>query len=142
MSTTEPLAMTAGQIEARLTEIAPPPDTGVTAAGLARYLAVCAELGFTRNITPFVRDDQLVPARTVCAEFAAAHALLALAEAYPDLADETARRIRDAWEDGNCLGAYLHADLTALRADPDEVARLDGAMLAAENAERAGEPSP
>ena len=142
MSTTE---TTQEQIEERLEQIAPHPESRtVTALGLARYLAARAQLGFTRNITPFIRDDQEVPSSLILTEFAAAHALIALAEASPEVADEAARRIADAWEDGNCLGVYLDSDLGTVDVDPGELARLDEARLALENAERevAGEPSP
>lgn len=125
------------QIEERLEQIAPHPESGtVTARGLARYLAARAHLGFTRNVTPFIRDDQEVPASRILAEFAAAHALIALAEVSPEVADEAARRIADAWENGNCLGAYLWSDLETVNVDPGDLARLDAARLALENAER------
>jgi hypothetical protein len=137
--TTEQPAMTAFQVEDRLEQIAPYPAWGknVTAEGVARYLAVRAQLGFARNVTPFIRDDQEVSPMLVCACFAAAHALIALAETAPEAADEAARRIVDAWVDGNCLGAYLHDDLTTLSVDPSEVSRLDEARLAAANTARA-----
>ena len=140
MSTTEPTLMTASQVDERLEQIAPYPEWGtkVTAAGVARHLAVRAQLGFTRNVTPFIRDDQEVPASLICAQFTAAHVLIALSELAPEVADEAARRIVDGWVDGNCLGAYLHDDLTFLGVDPDEVARLDGARLAAAKAQREG----
>ncbi len=138
MTTTE---TTQEQVEERLERIAPHPDSKtVTAAGLARYLAVLAQMGFARNVTPFIRDDQEVPAGQILAEFAAAHALIALAEANPEYADETARRIIDAWEDPGCLGGYLHHDVTSFGVDPDELARLDGIRLALENAERGEKP--
>jgi hypothetical protein len=135
--------MTAEQIETRLREIAPPPEWGttVTPRDLARYLAVCADLGFCRNVTPFIRDDQEIPASLLLAEFTAAHALLALAEAAPEAAAETVRRIVDAWADGNSLGAYLWADLTELGVNPAEVEQLDRARLALDGAAPA-EPSP
>lgn len=125
------------QIEERLEQIAPHPEENMTAASLARYLAVRAQLGFTRNVTPFIRDGQEVPASLILPWFAAAHALIALGETDPVFADEVARRITDAWQDGNCLGAYLHQDLTYLEVDPAEVSRLDAARLALEKTEAA-----
>lgn len=141
MSTTE--TMTPEQIEARLTEIAPPPDpdAGVTAEGLARYMAVRATLGFTRNVTPFVRDDQLVPSWQICLEFAAAHLLSALQGEVPELADMLAQQVAQSWDDGG-MGEWLHEYLAALGVDSGEVAALDGARLAAEDAERTGETAP
>ena len=137
MSTTKP-PMTAFQIEERLERIAPYPEWGknVTAEGVARFLAVRAQLGYARNVTPFIRDDQEVSSALICAQFAAAHALITLAEADPEMAAEAARRIVDTWVDGSCLGGYLHDDVTALGVDPDEVSRLDEARLAAANAAR------
>jgi hypothetical protein len=109
----------------------------VTAEGLAKYFAVRAQLGFTRNVTPFVRDDQLVPAWQVCLEFAAAHLLFTLQGEVPELADMAAQQIAQSWDDGE-MGEWLHEYLAAAGIDSGEVARLDGARLAAENAERAG----
>ncbi len=135
MSTTEPTPMTREQIRARMNEIAPYPDPAaeVTAESVTRYLAVCAQTGWARNITPFIRDDQEFPAFEIAALFAAAHALTALAEADPHRAGEVAGDIADAWNDGAGIGMWLHEHLTALGVDPAEVSRLDEARLAAEN---------
>jgi hypothetical protein len=138
---TETPAMTDWQIEERLLEIAPPPDpdAGVTADGLARYLAVRAQLGFTRNVTPFIRDDQQVSAWQICLEFAAAHLLFTLQGEVPDLADMVAQHIAQSWEDGE-IGEWLHEYLAAAGVDPSEVARLDEARLALEKS--AGQATP
>lgn len=119
----------AQEIEARLREIAPYPAEGAepTAENLARYLAVCAHLGWTRNITPFIRDDQEIPASLVCAQFAAARALYVLIGTGRENA--AAREIADAWDDGQMIGELLHDQLRHLGVDPEEVARLDAARL-------------
>jgi hypothetical protein len=139
--TTDSPAMTAEQIDVRLREIAPPPEwgTNVTARGVARYFAVCAMLGYARNLTPFIRPDQEISYAQTCAQFATAHTLLALTESVPGQPDSVARDITDIWCDGGALGLWLHDHLTALGVDPAEVARLDGARLALENADRAAE---
>ena len=129
MSTTE---MTVAQIRKRLDEIAPYPEWGtkVTAGGMVRYLAVCAQLGFARNVTPFIRDDQEIPPALIAAQFAAAHAMLALEKADPKAASEAARQIAEAWNDGGEIGAWLYEHLAALGIDADEIGRLDTARLA------------
>lgn len=138
--TTETPAMTQEQIEARLTEIAPPPQLAgeVTAEGMARYLLVRTQLGWSRNLTPFVRDDQLVPVWQIAAQFAAAHSLMALISVHRAAADEAARQIAAAWDDGAGIGEWTWEHLSALGVDPAEVRRLDEARLAAEDAGRAG----
>jgi len=133
MSTTETTeADRAKQIRDRLAEIAPWPEWGteITAEGVARYLAVCAQISWIRNVTPFIRSDQEIPVAQVVAQFAAAHALLALAEADPDRAKLTAAQIADAWNDGGGIGEWLWEHLTALGIDVDEIGRLDTARLA------------
>lgn len=134
--------MTQEQIRARQNEIAPYPEWGtkVTGESLARYLAVLAQLGWSRNVTPFIRDDQEIPPQQVAANFAAAHALLALHEADPEKAALTAAQIADAWNDGGGIGEWLYEHLTRLGVDPDEVARLDEARLALQNARREAAP--
>ena len=136
--TAETTPMTREQIHARRNEIAPYPERGtrVTGESLARYLAVLAQLGWSRNVTPFIRDDQEIPYQQVAANFAAAHALLALHEVDPEKAALTAAQIADAWNDGAGIGEWLFEHLTRLGADPREVARLDEARLALENARR------
>jgi hypothetical protein len=132
--------MTAGQAEERLREIAPPPGQGteVTARDLARYLAVRAQLGFTRNVTPFIREGQEVPAALVLAQFAAACALLVLGQADDEAAGVAARQITGAWADGNTLGACLHDYVTGLGIDVAELGRLDEARLGLEDGGRGG----
>ena len=140
MSTTDETGqpMTREQIRARMQEIAPYPEWGteVTAQSLARHLAVCAQTGWARNITPFIRDDQEFPPQQIAANFAAAHLLIALAEVDPVRANFAAAQIADAWNDGGEIGTWLFEHLTALGVDPDEIARLDTARLAAEKAGR------
>jgi hypothetical protein len=133
--------MTREQIRARQNEIAPYPDPGteVTGESLARYLAALAQLGWSRNLTPFIRDDQEIPIQQVAANFAAAHALLALHEIDPEKAAFTAAQIADAWNDGGGIGEWLFEHLTRLGVDPREIARLDEARLVLENARREGE---
>ncbi len=135
-------AMTQEQVEARLMEIAPPPQLAgeVTAEGLARYLLVRTQLGWSRNLTPFTRDDQLVPVWQIAAQFAAAHALMAVASVNRAAADEAARQIAAAWDDGAGIGEWTWDHLSGLGVDPAEVRRLDEARLAAENAGRGTAP--
>lgn len=101
------------EISRRISEIAPWPSWGdeATAASVARYLAVNAQVAFTMHITPFSGDgtgrlDPDVIAR-INAQFAAAHALLALQEADPAAATAVAQEISTAWNDGNGVGEWL-----------------------------------
>jgi hypothetical protein len=146
MSTeTEPTpAERAKQIRDRLNEIAPWPEWGteITAESVARYLAVCAQLGWIRNVTPFIRDGQEIPVAQFAAQFAAAHALLALAEVDPERARLTAAQIADAWNDGGGIGEWLWEHLTALGVDVDEIGRLDTARLELDKPESAKVATP
>jgi hypothetical protein len=98
------------EIRAKLDAIAPFPEgETVTAEALARFFAARAQERFTRMLRPSgVVDQQQVAAMT--AEFAAAHTLIALANAGP--ADDhwprrIAAEIRDAIEDGGDIGPWL-----------------------------------
>ena len=107
------------EIRAKLDAIAPlpdDPDATVTATELARHFAVRAQERFIRVADPRVPyDAQQIP--VMCAEFAAAHALFALAEFSTDLlageVDHVATQIRDALEDGGEIGGWLNEHLGA-----------------------------
>lgn len=123
-------------ISSRLMEIAPWPGWGdeATAASVARYLAVNAQMAFAMHITPFSgtdgsgRLDPDVIAR-INAQFAAAHSLLALREAAPDDAEAVAKEIATAWSDGQGVGEWLWDHLG--RVVSEEVERLAEDKLAA-----------
>jgi hypothetical protein len=96
----------AREIHARLDELAPYPSGGdVTAAGLARYLAKQAQVSWSRGMNGPATLSPAEVARMV-SEFAAAHALLALADSDPSRADLVAAQIHDAWEDGGGVGEW------------------------------------
>jgi hypothetical protein len=102
------------EIRAKLDAIAPFPDgETVTAEALARYFGVRAQERFTKMLHPAVEVDPLQIA-AMTAEFAAAHALYALAETDGNVvpADESssaevAAQIRDAIDDGGEVGGWL-----------------------------------
>ncbi len=105
--TTTP-AERAKQIRERLNEIAPYPDDAskVTAAGLARYLAMRAQVIHTQQlgtVAPWSRAQ--IDLLTVL--FAAAHALYALKSRVPVPPDQAAGEIWSAWEDGAGVGGWL-----------------------------------
>ncbi len=129
----------AKQISDRLLEIAPYPERAeqVTAQGLARYLAVRASVINHQQLSPdapFSRSQ--VDLLTVL--FCAAHALYALDECGRGVADQVAREIWNAWEDGGGIGEWLWDHLgtaTASRIGPlaDDLATAEkpaGALLA------------
>ena len=110
------------EIRRKLDAIAPlsdDPDVTVTATELARYFAVRAQERFIRVADPRVPyDAQQIP--LMCAEFAAAHALYALAESDGNVSadDESsssfvATQIREALEDGGEIGGWLFEHLGA-----------------------------
>jgi hypothetical protein len=108
MTTTPPTTdeTKAREIHARLDELAPYPSGGdVTAVGLARYLAKQAQVSWSRGMNG---TETLSPAEVarMVSEFAAAHALLALADSDPARADLVAAQIHDAWEDGGGVGEW------------------------------------
>lgn len=124
-------------IRDRLNEIAPyQSDEDVTAAGLARLMAVQAQevharlLGMDHEIT--MADIFLVQAR-----FAAAHALSFLAGGADEDhdADLCAAQIRDAWEDGGGIGEWLYEHLGD---GAEEVAKLCAELATLSAASLAG----
>lgn len=103
---TNPDDTKARKIHAKLDELAPYPAAGdVTATGLARYLAKQATVSWARGMNG---PDHLTPAEVarMVSEFAAAHALLALADCDPARADLVAAQIHGAWEDGGGVGEW------------------------------------
>jgi hypothetical protein len=95
------------EIRAKLDAIAPLPEDGaVTAGALARHFAVRAQERFTRMLHPAVPVDH-VQVSAMCAEFAAAHALIALEACRSRSGNLTAAQIRDAICDGGGVGEWL-----------------------------------
>lgn len=132
MTTTPPTTddTKAREIHAKLDELAPYPSAGdVTATGLARYLAKQAQVSWARGMNG---PGHLTPAEVarMVSEFAAAHALLALADCDPARADLVASQIHDAWEDGGGVGEWTWdhlgpdaKDIAALTSELAEVSR-------------------
>jgi hypothetical protein len=120
----------AREIHAKLDKLAPYPSAGdVTATGLARYLAKQAQVSWSRGMNG---PGHLTPSEVarMVSEFAAAHALLALADSDPSRADLVAAQIHDAWEDGGGVGEWTWDHLgpdagkiAALASELAEVAR-------------------
>jgi len=81
-------------------------DGDATAAALGRQLAVRAAGRWARYRAGVVQADngEMV---TMCAEFAAAHALAALAETDPELGAIVAKQITAAWTAGSGVGEWL-----------------------------------
>ena len=106
--TTTQEADRAKQIHARLGEIAPYPQAirDVTASGLARHLAVRAQVIHVQQLHP---DGELDKGQVnlLTIMFAASHALYALAAIDPGRADQAAAEIWSAWEDGQGVGEWL-----------------------------------
>jgi hypothetical protein len=106
------------EIRAKLDAIAPWPEGGtVTAAGLGRHFAVRAQERWTRGLSmagPELDGQQIA---LMIAEFAAAHALCALAEQDTTGPEDegssafTAAQIRDAISDGGEIGPWLFEHL-------------------------------
>jgi hypothetical protein len=115
------------EIRAKLDAIAPlPEDRPPTALVLARHLAVRAAERHVRQLDPRVPfDSRQIAAMT--AEFAAAHALYALAEG--GSGDEAAAQIADAWDDGGEIGEWLYQHLGET---VNEVSALAGKLTDAE----------
>jgi|ERR1017187_3451649 hypothetical protein len=113
------------EIRGQMEKLAPYQASGqVTAKGVARYLAMETQVAWSRAMngtaSPSVTDIAIITG-----QFAAVHALLALAEADPKAADETAAEIRDAWEDGGGVGEWTWEHLGP---DAKEIARLAGEL--------------
>jgi hypothetical protein len=133
------------EIRAKLDAIAPfPEDETVTAEALARYFAVRAQERFTRMLHPAVPLDAAQVA-AMTAEFAAAHALLALAEddcgTFPPETGSAfvAAQIRDAIEDGGGVGEWLFGHLgketsEAVASLAEQLAEAQAAMAATDAA--------
>jgi hypothetical protein len=121
-------ATKAAAIRAKLDAIAPlPEDRPPTAIALARHLAVRAAWRHVRQLDPRVPfDSRQIAAMT--AEFAAAHALYALAEG--GTGDEAAAQIADAWDDGAEICEWLYRHLG--EETSNEVAALAGKLTDAE----------
>jgi hypothetical protein len=120
-------------IREKLDAIAPLPEDGeVTAAQLARYMAVRAQERWTRMLSPQPPappfDHQQTAA--MCAEYAAAHALTALNVADSEGATLVASQIRYAMEDGGSVGEWLWEILGEETAG--QVARLTDELTAAQ----------
>jgi hypothetical protein len=117
------------EIRRKLDAIAPfPQGETVTARDLARHFAVCAQERFTKMLHPAVEVDGAQVA-AMGAEFAAAHALLALTVAdvtAPIRSGFVAAQIRDALEDGGEIGSWLF-DLLGEETSND-VAKLAGEL--------------
>ena len=95
------------EIRAQLDAIAPLPEDGaVTAKSLAEHFAVRAQERFTRMLHPLAEVEQ-VQVSAMCAEFAAAHALIALDACRSRSGNLTAAQIRDAICDGGGVGEWL-----------------------------------
>ena len=127
------------EIRERLDAIAPWPSWSdeTTALGVARYLAVRAQIAFTQHIMPFTmpggggRLDPLI-CEKINGQFAAAHALQVLARENPERADEVARQITAAWNGGGEVGSWLFGILG--RAVAEEVTALAEALTEAQTA--------
>jgi len=120
------------EIRGKLDEIAPFPEgETVTAADLARFFAVRAQERFTRMAHPAVPFD-VTQVAAMTAEFAAAHALLALAECdtgafTPETGSAfVAAQIREAMLDGGGTGEWLYEHLGAETSN--RVAKLAGEL--------------
>jgi hypothetical protein len=124
------------EIRAKLDAIAPlPAGETVTARDLGRHFAVRAQERWTRGLEPWGPGLDPAQISAMCAEFAAAHALYALAEADGNIVPEdeagsafTAAQIRDAIEDGE-IGPRLYEHLGGEMSNA--VARLAGELVAA-----------
>jgi len=139
MSTTETIAPAerARQIRDRLAELGPYPSSieDVTAASLARYLAVRAQVLNRQILSP---DGELSRHNVdlVTILFAAAHALFALHG--EEHGTSTAEEIWAAWEDGCGVGEWLWDHLGGEKAG--EAGALAEELLTLQL--DAGEPSP
>ena len=101
------------EIGERLNAIAPyPQPETLTAAGLARYLAVKAQVAYVNSLDPAAAPPGPADIGRMAAEFAAAHALYAFTDVAPKTANLVAAQIYDAIAgDGDLLGEWLSAHL-------------------------------
>jgi len=128
----------AAAIRKRLNAIAPlkPQGRAVTADSLGRYLAMEAQLAWSRSAGSIDHPVTMQDIAIVTGYFAAAHALLRLHDTAPQEADEVAEEIAGALEDPGDIGSWLweHHGSRA-----QEVADL-AAALAKATAPRTGQP--
>lgn len=125
----------AQEIWAELNKLAPLPDgESVTAASLARWMALEAQLAWARITGP---DDPVTETDIAILQgsFAASHALLAFAEVDHVAADEAAVQIREAFNPpgiGEWLYEHLGDDAGAIGALAKELARVTAPGKSAE----------
>jgi len=118
------------EISKRLDEITPYPEHGtVTAAGLAKYLATWAQVAYVTGLNPAADLPGRQAVLRMAAEFAAAHALYALADLNEGRANVVAAQIFDAWEDGGGIGEWLWEHL---RGDAEVIGRLAEELASAQ----------
>jgi hypothetical protein len=134
MSTETP-PMTREEIRARLVEIAPWPDRDPAPEAVARWLAVHAQREWVAHILPATMPGgpehlDVAAVAKMNAQFAAAHALLALIGTGRE--EQVAREIVLAWSGGGAEGMWLWEHLGHLGVDPAEVTRLEQARMALE----------
>jgi hypothetical protein len=127
--TTETEART--KIRAQLKELVPyPAGDDVTARQVAAYLATETSVAWARMMDT-AGSISTTDVAIVMGQFAAAHLLLALAEADEARANEAAAQIRDAWEDGGGQGEWTWEHLTRLGLPADRIIALAGELAAA-----------
>jgi hypothetical protein len=109
-------------------ELAPYPkrEEDVTAEGLARYLAVQAQvrLGYLLWARGAGEPDpamQALRTQAYCAEYGLARLLRFYAADHPTNAKVAAREIWRAWQAGDMTGEHLHRWLTEWGIDPDRL---------------------
>lgn len=140
--------MTVGQhisrhaISGRLNEIAPYPEMGTPdqARAVAAYLAVSVQRRWTYTLDILTAGDMdgdmdgdtyWMTVQAMLAEFAALHLLMRLRETNPELAEEVAVQIREAWDDGAGVGEWVWTHAETLGIDLNEVGCLETAFRAA-----------
>ena len=123
-----------------LNKLAPYPtrEQDVTADALARVMAVTGQ-GDNARIFPtmYARDNaegtpefvamDLIHAMTMAGavqSYTIVHLLRTLQEIAPDKADEVAKDVWNAWEDGGAIGEWLYEWLTEYGIDPAAVADI------------------
>lgn len=112
-----------------LNGLAPYPRTveEATAEAMARHLAVSAQYRMTASDrlvdchTPEQKARYLDSVGLMLAEHSLVKTLRALIKHAPDHADEVARRVWTAWEDGAAIAEDLRAWLTEYGIDPGRV---------------------
>jgi hypothetical protein len=109
-------------------ELAPYPkrEEDVTAEGLARYLAVQAQvrLGYMLWARRMGDPDpavQVLRTQAYCAEYGLASLLRFYAADHPTNAKRAAQQIWRAWNAGDMTGEHLHRWLTEWGIDPDQI---------------------